>query len=123
MAVLVAKGDFQNAILNYINSLEAPELFKKIVSGEKNISDCCDWIVEEMRRRESNGVAVASDKEVYGLAVHYFEEDSIKAGVHTSDKKVKVAVPTLKKEVVKEPKAAAVQKSNDLEGQMSLFDL
>lgn len=121
MAVLTAEGSFQSAILNYINSLNAPELMKKIADGEKNIADCCSYIISEMRKKAKNNVTVAENQEVFGLAVHYFEEDSIKkCSSSVSNARVFCATSPKKEE---KPKAAAVQKTNNLEGQMSLFDL
>ena len=123
MAVLRAEGSFQSAILNYINSLNAPELMKKIADGEKNIADCCSYIISEMRKKAKNNVTVAEDQEVFGLAVHYFEEDSIKKGSASVSNAINKAIVATSPKKEEKPKAAAVQKTTDLEGQMSLFDL
>lgn len=42
----------------------------------KSITECCSYILGEARKR-GNAVAV-SDEEVYGMAVHYYDEDDIK---------------------------------------------
>ena len=60
----------------------------------KNLNECMQYILTEMKKR---GPAVfATDEEVYGLAVHYYDEDNlaidrnIKARVSTASKGVKL---------------------------------
>ena len=53
------------------------ELFAKSYAKEnKNLDECCSYIMGEARKR-GNAVAM-SDTEVFGLAVHYYDEDDIK---------------------------------------------
>ena len=42
----------------------------------KSLDECINYIMSEMRKRGS--AVVAKDEEVFGMAVHYYEEDSIK---------------------------------------------
>jgi len=42
----------------------------------KNINECLDYILSEAKKR-GNAVCM-SDDEVFGLAVHYYDEDDIK---------------------------------------------
>ena len=42
----------------------------------KSITECCSYILGEARKR-GNAVAM-SDEEVFGMAVHYYDEDDIK---------------------------------------------
>ena len=48
----------------------------------KNIDECFDYIVSEAKKR-GNAVCM-SDDEVFGLAVHYYDEDDIKVGKQTN---------------------------------------
>lgn len=43
----------------------------------KSISGMWKFIVEEAKKKAVSGCAVLSDDDVFGLAVHYFDEDSI----------------------------------------------
>ena len=114
---LTASNTYEQVVLDYIESLDAPELFEKINAGDKGLSDCMSYVKSQARSKAVNGCAVLTDQEVFGMAVHYFEEDSIKKGATPS---VKVEP---KKQIEKpktgKPKAPVIAKSNDIEGQMS----
>jgi hypothetical protein len=50
------------------------ETFKK---PNKNIDDCCTYILNEVKK---SGRAGFADEEVYGMAVHYYDEDNLQPG-------------------------------------------
>lgn len=50
------------------------ETYKK---EEKNIDDCCTYILNEVQKSGCNGF---TDDEIYSMAVHYYDEDSIDIG-------------------------------------------
>lgn len=52
--------------------------------SNKNIDECFDYIVSEAKKR-GNAVCM-SDDEVFGLAVHYYDEDDIKVNKQTNYK-------------------------------------
>ncbi|EKU88767.1 PcfK-like family protein [Bacteroides oleiciplenus] len=43
----------------------------------KNINDCCTYILNEVQKSGCNGL---TDGEVYSMAVHYYDEDNIEIG-------------------------------------------
>ena len=45
----------------------------------KNIDECYDYIIGEAKKR-GGSVVCMSDDEVFGLAVHYYDEDDIEVG-------------------------------------------
>lgn len=45
--------------------------------ADKNINDCCTYILNEVRKSGCNGF---TDGEVYSMAVHYYDEDNIEIG-------------------------------------------
>jgi len=62
----------------------ADPLFAETYKKEnKNITDCCTYIVNQVRSLGGNGFA---DAEVFGMAIHYYDEDDIKVGSYTSGK-------------------------------------
>lgn len=69
---------FKEAIKSYLDERAGTdELFAKSYAKEnKNLDECCSYIMGEARKR-GNAVAM-SDTEVFGLAVHYYDEDDIK---------------------------------------------
>ena len=75
------------------------ELFAVSYAKEnKSIDGCCDYILGEARKR-GNAVAM-SDTEVFGMAVHYYDEDDIKtnklpAGTRVSAGKSQAGKPNV----------------------------
>lgn len=80
---------FIKTVKNHLDKLaKSDALFaEKYASTEKNINDCCTFIMNEMKSSKRTCVA---DDEVYGLAVHYYEEKDVKVG---SPVKCRVIVP------------------------------
>lgn len=69
---------FKEAIKNYLDErARADELFAKSYAKEnKNLDECCSYIMGEAKKL-GNAVCI-SDNEVFGMAVHYYDEDDIK---------------------------------------------
>ena len=79
-----AKEDgFEKAIRTYLEAFGKmqPAFAAKYRSSSKTIRQCCDWLIDQAQKKHmlrSGKCAAMSDEETYGLAVHFFEEDSIK---------------------------------------------
>lgn len=67
---------FQEIIEMYLNNLAAQnELFEEKYKNEsKSIEKCVDYIIDQVSKTGKNGFA---DAEIFGIAVHYYEEDTI----------------------------------------------
>lgn len=120
MALLKANNEFQEAILKHIET-QSKELKEKIENGDKTLAGCQRYIFNQMKNKASGGVAVASDQEVYGMAVHFFEEDSVKENQPAVKAVAKFESKPKAVEKKEEPKKAAVVKDGQIEGQLSLF--
>lgn len=74
-----ASISFQNTIQAYLEQrAEYDELFARSYRNPlKNIEDCITYILNEVRRSGCNGL---DDEEVFGMAVHYFDETDIEIG-------------------------------------------
>ena len=68
----------KEAIQSYLDErAKADELFAVAYKKKnKSIDECCTYIMGEAKKR-GNAVCM-SDEEVFGLAVHYYDEDDIK---------------------------------------------
>lgn len=68
---------FKDTIKAYLDrKAEKDELFaEKYMNEKKNIDECCSFIISEVRKMNVCGLA---DEEVYGLAIHYYDEENIK---------------------------------------------
>lgn len=117
---------FENIIKGYIEkACQSDEvLAKKYEDSGKDIEGCCKYIKSEAKKKAKNGCAVISDAEVFGWAIHYFDE-GLKAPENAPQAKVTTS-PTA--EVVKPeaskpaPKPVDKAKPKKDDGLMSLFD-
>lgn len=136
---------FQRVIKEYLDKRAVEdELFAKDYQKPgKDIEGCCDFIISEVKKSGRQGFA---DEEVFGLAVHYYNEDVVEytkqkctVVVNLSDqtkeslekraeeefKQAKIAELRKKEAAEKErskAKAEAQKKKEEAEGQLSLFD-
>lgn len=133
---LEAKNQPQALILAYLEQNASESLAERINQGKHDLQDCFDYIRNEARKQAVNGVAAIEDRQVYGWAVHYFEEngnpgdaptdDAPKAYNVTGPKPVRIVREAKKEEPKQEqPKKEPKQKKADAEqinGQTSIFD-
>ena len=101
--------EFKETIQNYLEKRsEADELFSVTYKKEnKTIEECCDYI---MHCAQKGGCAGYSDDEVFGWAVHYYDEDDIK-NIKSVNAKVIVNHSV---ELSEEDKAKAFEKGMEL---------
>jgi len=131
---------FENVIKSYLDDfvIKNPEFVNKYENPNKSIEECCSFICEEVQAMKVNGL---SDEEVFGLAVHYFQEDKIKATGKslanvvvnhaidlTQEEKDKVkqkAIEQYQEQLIKNQKTkiAKEEKKKVEQGQLDLFNL
>lgn len=103
-----ATDPFKTTIRAYLDNRAAnDELFAKTYAKEgKNLDDCITYILNTVQKSGCNGFA---DDEIYGMAVHYYDEDKIEVG-----KPIQATVVVSHSvELTEEEKAAAKQKALD----------
>ncbi|MGE4308825.1 PcfK-like family protein [Bacteroides sp.] len=68
---------FKKTIREYLEQrAKEDQLFAASYAKEnKNIDECCNFILGEVQKSGCNGF---SDEEIFGMAVHYYDEDDIK---------------------------------------------
>ena len=69
---------FNEVIADYLKQRAAEDtLFApKFTNPKKSIDECCRYILGDARKRGNE--VVMTDNEVFGLAIHYYEEENIK---------------------------------------------
>jgi hypothetical protein len=121
---LKANSKETEIILDYLEENASDVLAQKIHDGKKTMDDCWKFIYECAKKAAAGKNCYGcADQEVFGWAVHFFEEDSIKAEDIVKDVPVKSENP--KKEVKKaaEQKNKSEEKKEEkLPGQMTIFD-
>lgn len=132
--------EFKETIQKYLEQrvAEDPLFAPKFANPKKSVDECCRYILGEARKR---GTAVAmSDAEVFGMAVHYYDEENIKiekvsSGCSVSSSSYKVELTEEEKKSAREAaikrlaeeqyrslkKRPAKKKVDDSVQQMSLF--
>jgi len=72
-------GDFKKAIKAYLDArAKTDTLFAaSYAKPGKNLDDCCTYIINQVK---ASGNAAYMPDEIYGMAVHYYDEDNIKVG-------------------------------------------
>lgn len=68
---------FKKVIKSYLDQrAKDDELFAAQYAKQgKSLEECCDFIINEVKKSGRNGF---DDDEIFGLAVHYYQEDNIK---------------------------------------------
>lgn len=68
--------EFRKAIQSYLDqrAKQDPQFAESYAKDGKSILDCCNYIMRQAQKRGGQAV-VMSDDEVYGLAIHYYDED------------------------------------------------
>ncbi len=121
--VMAVSEGFRAAVKSYLEDrASTDELFAiKYQNKSKTLDECLNYILIEVKNMK---VECLSDAEVYGLAVHYYDEEDIKVGkaprcrvVVSSDSSVQTG--DIKRKRKSEKKISPVASSI----QMPLFDL
>ena len=71
--------NFKRTIQSYLEErAKVDELFaKSYAKPNKNIDDCITFILNEVQKSGCNGF---EDDEIFGMAVHYYDEDNLSVG-------------------------------------------
>jgi hypothetical protein len=122
---------FKEAIKKHLDQKAKSDLLFAITyaKGKKNIDDCCTYIINEVKKSGRQGFA---DEEVFNMAIHYYDEDTIAVGKptkakvvvnHTADKIIEeVEEQEEENEEIQEPiQKPKIQANADKKGQISLF--
>lgn len=92
----MSNNDFKQAIKSYLDKrAKTDKLFAVVYAkANKNLTECCSYIMGEAKKR-GNAVCM-SDEEVFGLAVHYYDEDNIKINKLPANVKASASAPVSK---------------------------
>ena len=87
----------------------------------KNLNSCCDYIRSEAKKHAKAGCAAIEDAVVYGWAVHYYMEDSVKIDTTAQAKVVAPKAEKPKESTPKQVKALVKDKQENKCIQLDLF--
>ena len=100
---------FKNTIQSHLQSVaENDSLFAKTLKKPtKNIDDCMTYILNSVQKSGCNGFA---DDEIFGMAIHYYDEDTIEIGKSINCKVVVNHQVQLTEEEIAQAKKTALDK-------------
>lgn len=107
-----ATDNFKNTIKVYLDQrAESDILFSfKYSAPRKNIDDCVTYILNTVQKSGCNGFA---DSEIFGMAVHFYEEENIEIGKPMDCHVVVNHVVELTEEEKQEARQRAIQRVQD----------
>lgn len=132
---------FQKRIKDYLDrrAFTDPQFAEKYGNPKKSIEECCEYIFGEVSDSEYGGY---DDDDIFGMAVHYYDEDDIKIKPNRVERVVsnqhvelteeekaearKQAIADYQKQVLegmKKPAQSAKAEKKDDQPQLSLFEL
>lgn len=88
---------FEQAIKNHLDNMAANdvEFAKSYANPDKTIEKCCKYICNEVakKRKKSENCVAMTDEEVFGMAVHYYDDvdENVKSTLSNDVVKVDVA--------------------------------
>ena len=114
---------FERAVKAFLDDKAAkdPAFAEKYRSGKKSIEDCCKFIIAEVGKSCKGKEAACTDEYVYGLAMHYYDEENIR--VPANAPACRVVVPgsvELSEEDKKEAREEAMRRLKEQEVQEQL---
>ena len=120
---LKANSKETEIILDYLEENASDVLAQKIHDGKKTMDDCWKFIYECAKKAASGKNSYGCEgQEVFGWAIHFFEEDSIKVNDIVKNKPVKTEKPKEVKKAAEPKKQPEEKKEEKLPGQMTIFD-
>ncbi len=104
--------NFKQTIQSHLENLaQTDSLFaEKFANPEKNIDDCCTYILNTVKKSDCNGFA---SKEIFGMAIHYYDEDKIEVGKPVNARVVVNHAVELTEQDMQKAKAAAIKQYQD----------
>lgn len=125
---LTTKDSTKKLILDYLEENASDTLVEKINSSDKTMDGCFAFIRAQARKQAKNGVACIRDEEVFGWAIHYFEEDDIKEAeqkiAKENDEEVTEEPPKAKVTPIKKEKKEKKAEPDKLtENQIDIFSI
>ena len=92
--------DWLKVIADYL--LTRDDINSSLEKENKSLEECGRYILQEVRKKGS--FVAMSDKEVFGLAVHYYDEDNLKISKTINHAHVKKSEDTVESKQAQEEK-------------------
>jgi hypothetical protein len=98
---------FKKTIESYLNEVATKDtaFAEKLNNPEKKIDDCITYILNQVKK---SGCVGFDDSEIFGMALHYYDEEKIEVGKPIQAKVVVNHSIDLSQEEIKQAKAKAL---------------
>ena len=103
---------FKNTIKEYLDkqAVTDPLFAVPYANPKKNIDDCVTYILNTVKNSGINGY---TDDEIFGMAIHYYQEEDITVGAEINCQVVVNHKVELTEEEIKEAKEKGIQQAID----------
>ena len=91
----------------------AEKFIERCKADQKAIEGCCAYITAEAKKKAKNGCAVIADDEVFGWAIHYFDEGIAAPAKTAAERHAQVVAANTPEKAVKTPVATPKAKKVD----------
>lgn len=100
---------FKKVIESHLNKLAITDhvFAEKLQNPKKKIDDCIIYILNRVKQSGCNGFA---DDEIFGMAIHYYDEENVDAGKPVGCNVVVNHAVELSDDEIKQAKQAALDK-------------
>jgi hypothetical protein len=100
---------FKDIISKHLEGVAAKDAVfaEKMSNPKKNIDDCIKYILNTVQKSGSNGFA---DDEIFGMAIHYYDEEDVRVGGVANCKVVVNHTAELTDEDIAKAKQEAIDK-------------
>lgn len=126
---LIASNSNEEIIKKFLIENASKTLTEKILSGNKNLHDCWQFIIDQAKEYLQDKNGAVSDDKVYGWVIHYFEEENAQIDQTQRLPIEEKTIEQIKREAVEEYKKSVdekhkTKKENVKQGikQPSIFD-
>jgi len=111
---------FKRTISDHLDSVASndPAFAEKMKNPDKNMDQCITYILNQVKKSGAVGFA---DEEIFGMAMHYFDEEKIEVGKPIQDAKVVVnhAVDLTEEEIAQAKEKAMNQAIAEAKAKMA----
>lgn len=103
---------FKKTIQSYLEecAITDPIFEDKLANPSKSIDDCLTYIFNTVKKSGCNGF---EDSEIFGMALHYYDEESVEVGSKINCNVVVNHTVQLTDEEIKQAKVEALKKIQD----------
>lgn len=114
------KGTPQRQIGEYLMSRE--DIQENLQKKNKSLKECIAYIIQQAKKKAKDRCAFMTDEEVFGLAVHYYDEDELEDFDKNMKSYERCEIKTGQENIKSKTEKKFRKKKKISDNQISMFD-